>query len=106
MALPAHLGGLDLTNPTTMTSEYSNTHRITVPLSPLIILQSNDLGTASEEQQDLKTAVESERRRDQNVTAADLKENLPTPLKLAADQASEKGACSWVSALAIANHGF
>ena len=90
MALPARLGGLGLTNQITMTSEYSNSQHITVPLSALIVLQSNDLGTAREEQQDLKAAVKSKRHRHENVTAADLKENLPAPLKRVADHASEK----------------
>ena len=42
MDLSARLGGLGLTNPTTMTSEYSNSQRITAPLSALIVLQTND----------------------------------------------------------------
>ena len=77
MALPTRLGGLALTKPTTLTSECNNSQCITALLSTLIVLQTNDLGTTIKQQQDLKTAVKSERHRHQNATAADSKENLP-----------------------------
>ena len=102
LALPAHLGGLGLVSPTTLTKEYDNS----LHLSALITLQSADLGDTREKQREVKATLRAERRRQQETTAAELKARLPSHLQSAADHASEKGSSSWVTALPIADHGF
>ena len=106
LALPAHLGGLGLVSPTTLTKDYDNSLRLYAPLSALITLQSADLGDTYEKQREVKATLRAERRRQQETTAAVLKARLPSHLQSAADHASEKGSSSWVTALPIADHGF
>ena len=50
LALPARLGGLEITNPTSSLAAYSQSCALSGPLIDLILKQSTDLGCAREQQ--------------------------------------------------------
>ena len=106
LALPARLGGIGASNPTALTEEYSNSLRLSAPLTDRIVQQTEDLGEAIEQQQTITATLRAERRRQQESTATELKARFPQQLRRAADLASENGASSWLTTLHINTHGF
>ena len=108
MALPARLGGLDITDPSRQTSpQHIASVKITAPLVTLILEQSHSYPTEAkaEQTEEKKKARTSRRRRDLSA-ANELEDKLPSNLRRAMTASKEKGASSWLSILPIAEHGF
>ena len=106
LALPARLGGLGITNPTTLEQEYAHSTLISRPLSDLIITQQTELGDAPLTQQQAKSTVRIERKKEQSANANETIGKLSDNLRRATELASEKGVSTWLTALPIAAHGF
>ena len=73
LALPARLGGLGLVNPTTLSAERTFSLRLTAPLTAIIVLQKGDTGDARQQQQSIKSSLHTERHKQQEEVATELK---------------------------------
>ena len=62
LSLPPQLGGLGITNPTTLTEEYKYSLDVTAPLVVLITMQSSDSTPPFEAQQAIKKRLQSTKR--------------------------------------------
>ena len=107
-SLPARLGGLNITDPSSFANEQFNaSQQVTKPLVDLIL--SDDQSYPYEvlaEQIEVKCTIKA-RRRQMGLDAAHvIRESLTPPLQLAMDLAQEKGASSWLTALSLEEHGF
>ena len=76
LALPAHLGGLGLVNPTTMSEEHTSSKHLTAPLTSIIVTQSGDFEAARQAQQATKSIL----CRDRRIRLDDRATNLKTRL--------------------------
>lgn len=108
MALPAHLGGLGIINPShKSTTYYSNSSSITTPLVDLITQQSKTLPPETRNAQiRAKNLTRTTRRQREKAEASEITNKLPSNLKKAVEVSSEKGASTWLTTLPIADHGF
>ena len=89
LALPARLGGLGIINPTTLEQEYVHSTLISRPLSDLIITQQTELGDAPLTQQQAKSTVRIERKKEQSANANETIGKLSDNLRRATELASE-----------------
>ena len=105
LALPAHLGGLGITNPSKQTtSQFDASMKITTALAALITQQSHSYPPeAKAKQAKAKRNTHTFHRQQDKTAAADLKSTLPSMLKRAMEVSSEKGASSWLSTLPISH---
>ena len=106
IALPAHLGGLGITNPAAPSDPFDQSKRLTAPIIDLIVQQDEELGDALEIQQHTKSLIRSDRKKQQKITATNLKSLLPTNLKQVSELASKRGASNWLTVLPLKDHGF
>ena len=108
LALPARLGGMALTDPTSAADvEFSASSRISKPLKDAIIQQSFEYpGDVVYEQVEAKHEVQRLKREQSAQAAASLKQSLPVSLKRSMDLAQEKGASTWLTSLPIQEFGF
>ena len=92
LALPTHLEGLGIVNPTlTAQVEYETSIRMTEPLVHKIINQEETLQDVISQVIQRERRIHQHRRSVQNVSAANLKSELPSHLSRAMELASEKG---------------
>ena len=107
-SLPARLGGLNITDPSSFANEQFNaSQQVTKPLVDLILSESQSYPyEVLAEQIDVKSTIKSRRRHLGLVAAQVIRESLTPPLQLAMDLAQEKGASSWLTALPLEEHGF
>ena len=107
-SLPAHLGGLNITDPSSFANEQFNaSQQVTKPLVDLILSENQSYPyEVLAEQIDVKSTIKSRRCHLGLVAAQVIRESLTPPLQLAMDLAQEKGASSWLTALSLEEHGF
>lgn len=107
MALPAHLGGLGIINPSERSASHHTTcETITAPLVTLILNQSEAYTPETKAMQTrAKNNACSIRRHCESRTASELKSNPPNHLQKALTVSSE-GTSSWLFTFFISEHGF
>ena len=107
-SLPAHLGGLNITDPSSFANEQFNaSQQVTKPLVDLILSDDQSyLYEVLAEQIEVKCTIKARRRQLGLDAAHVIRESLTPPLRLAMDLAQEKGASSWLTALPLEEHGF
>ena len=111
LALPARLGGLGLTNPTSESAHaFEASKRITAPLVALIVAQDLQQG---EQRNDIRNDIQKEknamkkRRREQQAQQAQhILEQLNPHLQRSVELAQEKGSSAWLTVLPVTEHGF
>ena len=103
LALPARLGGLSITNPTSLSSiEFDSSISIASPLSSLIASQCEDYSFESYEAQiNAKKSAQQQQYSKATTSASTLKNSVPESLQRAMDLTQEKGASSWLTALPL-----
>ena len=108
LALPARLGGMALTNPTSAADEeFSASNRISGPLKNAILQQSFEYSDdVVNEQVEAKGEVQRTKREQSTQSAASLRQSLPVPLQRSMDLAQERGVSSWLTCLPIKEFGF
>ena len=107
LALPARLGGLGLTNPTSSAREQRNSsQQISEPLVNRIINQEHELNDCHTLQQHIKRELKLTQSRRQKEHATQIQSNLATSLQRSVELSKEKGASTWLTALPIKEHGF
>ena len=108
LALPARLGGMALTNPTTTADvEFSASNTISNPLKTAILQQSfNYPCDVVQEQLEARGEVRKMKRERSTQIATDLSQTLSISLKRSMDLAQEKGASTWLTSLPIQEFGF
>ena len=108
LSLPARLGGIGVTLPSTNSSDnFKASLQVTAPLRLLIESGINSYSYETlADQMTAKTEVRRRRREEANLEADNLKNELPAPLQRAMDLAREKGSSSWLTALPLKEHGF
>ena len=108
LSLPAHLGGLGIP----ILTEYAKHHHsacttVTAPLVDLICHQQHDYPTHTTlEQRQSKSSIHTSKRSETITQANTLMSKLPTPQQREIEQASEKGASSWLTSIPLAKYGF
>ena len=108
IALPVHLGGLGIIDPSRQTTfQHDASEKITALLVALILQQSHIYPSeAKVKQMTSKNNTRTFRRQLERTAATELQRKLPTHLQRAMTASSEKCASSWLSALPIEEHGF
>ena len=106
LSLPARLGGMGLSNPTSY-SQYAflASQRLTAPLAALIVTQEVDQIVSPDMCHNLKSSIRKENRLRQDQLAEDIHAQLSPQLKRV-ELASTKGSSSWLTALPLSDHGF
>ena len=96
LSLPARLGGIGVTLPSTNSSDnFKASLEVTAPLRLLIESGINSYSYETlADQMTAKTEVRRRRREEANLEADNLKNDLPAPLQRAMDLAREKGSSS------------
>ena len=109
VALPARLGGMGIINPTKVAEcEYSNSRKLTQPLTKMIIEQ-NDTGEIDEDKQfKVKQEISTEREAKQRRQYDDIvnRNNLTREELRRMKMNQEKGASNWLSSLPLRENGF
>ena len=108
LALPARLGGIALTNPTSAADmEFSASIKISDPLESAILQQNFEYSEDTATEQLEAKAEVCNLKCEQAVQAADfLKQSLPISIQRSMDLAWEKGASNWLTSLSIQEFGF
>lgn len=108
LALPARLGGIALTNPTSAADvEFLSSTKVSDPLKQAILQQSFEYPDyVINEQVEAKGEVRSMKREQSAQAAEILKQSLSTSLKRSMDLAQEKSASTWLTSLPIQEFGF
>ena len=108
LSLSAQLGGLGIP----VVTENANSHHsacttVTAPLVDLICCREHDYRTHTQmEQRQRKTRFNTSNRSEALTKANALKSKLPTPQQRGMEQASEKGASSWLTTTPLSKYGF
>ena len=108
IALPAHLGGLGIPNPTaTSPTEHKASLQVTAPLVDAIIKRHGQFNTDTiAQQQQCKVKVRKEKREAHSATVDNLHPQFPPKLQKLMEMTKQKGSSSWLVALPIESHGF
>lgn len=108
LALPARLGGLDISIPTWKSAdEYDASTTVTQPLVASIVNKESNYGANVEaEQKVAKNKVRLQRKAKLEQEAADVRVKIPQEMKRNVDMAQEKGASSWLTVIPVAEYGF
>ena len=108
LALPARLGGMALTNPTTQAdNEFSASLKVTDPLKYAILKQSFEYaGDVVNNQMEAKHDVCKLKREKGKQAADSVNQQLSVTLKRAMDLAQERGASTWLTTQPIQEFGF
>ena len=107
-ALPARLGGLNLTNPLSFSNiQHQDSLKITKSLVDLILFQSTEYPyEVLTDQITVKNGIKSSRKKLSKEAADELRNALPSLLQRAMDLSREKGASSWLTVLPLEEHHF
>ena len=107
-ALPARLGGLNLTNPVSSSNiQYQDSLKITKSLVDLILSQSTEYPyEVLTNQITVKNDIKSSRKILSKEAADELRNALPSLLQRAMDLSKKKGASSWLTVLPLEEHHF
>ncbi|MDA8002745.1 MAG: hypothetical protein MPL62_15800, partial [Alphaproteobacteria bacterium] len=108
VALPARLGGMGIAIPTKMaSSQFRSVIKISEPLAALILKQSQSYPESTIAIQKAAKATARFNNRAAAQEEADvLRPRLPRSQQFGMDQAREKGASCWLTALLIQEYGF
>ena len=108
LALPARLGGIALTSPTSAADvEFLASTRVSDHLKKAILQQNFEYpDDVINEQIEAKSEVHRMKREQSTQAAEILKQSLSTSLKHSMDLAQEKGASIWLTSLPIQEFGF
>ena len=108
LALPARHGGLGILDPTKCAnSQFSASSKVSEPLASLIQQQKVDYPMQTQvEQRQAKATIRSSHRKAVIEEVDVIKSKLPKTQQTAMEQASEKGASAWLTAIPIAEYGF
>ena len=108
LALPARLGGLDISIPTRKSSnEYDASTTVTQPLVAAIInKEMNYDAWVEDEQKEAKSKVKQQRKAHREQEVADVRVKIPQEMKRNVDMAQEKGASAWLTAIPRADYDF
>ena len=103
LALPTHLGGMGLVNPTTLASvEYNASLCVAEPLKNAILEQDGLYSSQCwEAQMDAKKAVHNENRERTHNSSSALRQRAPPSLNRAINCVQEREASSWLTALPL-----
>ena len=107
-ALPCRMGGMGISNPVARAlSDFETSDRITSVMAALIVNQSTQYNTSTQQQLKEKRSISRrEKWQKQNDDLDDLKEVLTASQQRSLSLAGEKGASTWLTALPIENMGF
>ena len=106
LALPAHMGGLGMTNPTeSAESEYSAAIKMSAPLVDKIMAQSHETPDDADVRR-LVHAVRKDKDDDLEGKLDEPKVSLPVTTQRAVDLACEKGTSSWLTAIPLKDMNF
>ena len=108
LALPARLGGLDISIPTRKSrDEYDASTTVTQPLVAAIInKESNYDARVEAEQKEAKNKLRQQRKVKREQEVADVRLKIPQEMKRNVDMAQEKGASAWLTAIPRADYDF
>jgi len=108
LALPARHGGLGIPMPTAVARrQFPACSSVTAPLVELIQQQSTIYPVEARlKQRQVKAAIRTSNRSDATNEAIALKPKLSNAQQCAMEQASEKGASSWLTAIPLAKYDF
>ncbi len=108
LALPARHGGLGVPVPTrTASNQFKACTEVTAPLEKLICQRNSNYPKHVQlEQRQTNVALRTSNRGDTTKEAEALKPKLPAAKQKAMEQASEKGASSWLTATPWSKYGF
>ena len=108
LSLPARAGGLGIIKPTNTASQYFGaSKKVTEPLVSIIHQQSISYPDQIQaDQRQAKKAVCNCNRIAATEEAEAIKQRLSSSQQVTMDQASERGASSWLTAISIAEYGF
>ena len=106
--MPARLGGMALTNPTSVADvEISAPRKVSNPLKYIILQQSFEYtGEVVYEQVEAKNEVRKMKHEQSTQAADSLKQSLSVSLQRSMDLAQEKGASIWLTSIPIQEFGF
>ena len=106
LALPCRHGGMGLTKPTSLGSQYLSSRRVSAPISSRIAQQIGALGDSLVEVRAIKRKVASDGRNGSKAEATILAASLEPKMQHVISLASEKGSSSWLTCRPLARHGF
>ena len=106
LALPCRHGGMGLTKPTSLGSQYLSSRRVSAPISSRIAQQIGALGDSLVEVRAIKRKVASDGRNGSKAEATILAASLEPEMQHIISLASEKGSSSWLTCRPLARHGF
>ena len=108
LALPARLGGLDISIPTRKSrDECDASTTVTQPLVAAIInKESNYDARVEAEQKEAKNKLRQQRKVKREQEVADVRLKIPQEMKRNVDMAQEKGASAWLTAIPRADYDF
>ena len=106
LALPCRHGGMGLTKPTSLGSQYLSSRRVSAPISSRIAQQIGALGDSLVEVRAIKRKVASDGRNGSKAEATILAASLEPEMQHVISLASEKGSSSWLTCRPLARHGF
>ena len=108
IALPAQLGGLGIPIPTRSAKrQQESCEQITAALLDLISKKVREYPrSVQQEQRKMKTTIQSAHREKASRVAENVKTTLTKGQQNAVEQASERGASMWLTAIPMAKYGF
>ena len=107
LALPAKLGGLSLSNPTTAAqSEFEASKKITASLVQSIIQQRTSFENDPTQANPSVNVVKKRKVEEQKRNHEEIRNELEPSSQRLIDCASEPGASAWLTALPLEEHGF
>ena len=106
LALPCRHGGMGLTKPTSLGSQYISSRRVSAPISSRIAQQIGALGDSLIEVRAIKRKVASDGRNGSKAEATILAASLEPDMQHVISLASEKGSSSWLTCRPLDRHGF
>ena len=108
LALPVHHGGLGIQIPTrNANNQFKACTEVTIPLMKLISQwNSNYPKPLQQEQRQMKSVLHTRNQRETTKVAESLKPKLSGAGQRAMEQASEKCASAWLTAIPMSKHGF
>ena len=106
LALPCRDGGMGIINPTTLSSQYDSSIKITQPLVERVLLQDSSMDGVQSAMKLVKTHVRKQIRDCSKAQATSLLSELDPEPRRALELAAEKGASSWLTTKPLKRYGF
>ena len=106
LALPCRDGGMGIINPTTLSSQYDSSIKITQPLVEWVLLQDSSMDGVQSAMKLVKIHVRKQIRDCSKAQATSLLSELDPEPRRALELAAEKGASSWLTTKPLKRYGF